>query len=419
MSRATVTREDSSMSSEQEPVQFSIRSPAYIKDPYSFYRILRERDPVHLSKDGYWFLTKYEDISTALRDPRLRNSPAPFSLLNRRNAGKYIAADVANNLIAFLDPPEHTIPRKIISTTFQEFILKQEVQKLEAACRACLDKIAEREEIEFVADFATPYSVRCISDLFGIGAEVSDKLPYWADMIFHLFHSFPNRDVFLHVNEAIGEFRGFMCSLMKDRKNTPRDDLATRLICARNNDSRINEEQIIDNAMLICADAIGNVHNGLTNAVLTLLSNEAQRRELRDNPRLISAAVDECLRFESPAQYQGRIAGEDIEIRGKKIKKNSVVLLALGAANRDPDLFEEPDTFNILRQKTTHLAFGLGPHRCIGIGLVRAAFECALKQLFQGVIELRLMTQEINWISRAGHRWPHSLKLRVDRAVCA
>jgi pimeloyl-[acyl-carrier protein] synthase len=202
---------------------------------------------------------------------------------------------------------------------------------------------------------------------------------------------------------------------MKDRKNTPREDLATRLIHARDKDSRITEEQIVDNAMLICADAIGNVHNGLTNAVLTLLSNEAQRKQLRDGPGLIAAAVDECLRFESPAQYQGRIAGEDIEIRGQKIRKNSVVLLALGSANRDPDVFEEPDTFNILRPKTTHLAFGLGPHRCIGIGLVRTAFECALRQLFQGAIELKLMEQEIDWISRAGHRWPQALNLRVGR----
>ena len=369
---------------------------------------------MHFSQDGYWFLTKYDDVSAALKDPRLRNNPAPFSLLNCKNVRKYVAADVANKMIALLDPPDHTVPRRLIATTFQEFISREHGEKLEGACRACLEAIAGRNEIDFVDDFAVRYSVRCISDLFGIDAELSKKLPYWADMIFHLFHSFPSREIFLNVNDGIREFREFMSSLLKERRQSPRDDLATRLAHVRDDNAQISEEQIIDNAMLICADAIGNVHNGLTNAVLTLLSNQGQSKQLKLNPGLISAAVDECLRFESPAQYQGRIAGEDIEIRGRRIKKYSVVLLALGSANRDPDVFVEPDSFNILRPKVTHLAFGLGPHRCIGIGLVRPAFECALKQLFQGGLELTLIEHKINWISRAGHRWPQSLNVRID-----
>ena len=258
--------------------------------------------------------------------------------------------------------------------------------------------------------------MRCISALFGFELGVDDKLPYWADMVFHLFHSFPNRETFLKVNDGISEFRDFMYSVLKLRQKLPRDDLATRLLNARYENARLSDEQIVDNAMLICADAIGNVHNGLTNAVLTLLSNEDQSRQLKANPALVSPAVDECLRFESPAQYQGRIAGEDIEIKDKKIRKNSVVLLALGSANRDPDVFVAPDTFDIFRPKATHLAFGLGPHRCIGIGLVRTSFECAVRQLFQTGIELSLSEQQIDWISRAGHRWPQSLSVGIARS---
>ena len=132
------------MLSGQNAVQFSVRSPEYVKDPYSAYRILREHDPVHFSKDGYWFLTRYDDVSAALKDSRLRNNPAPFSLLNRRNREKYVAADVANNLIAFLDPPDHTVSRRIISMTFQEFIANGKAEQIESSGRTCLESIAEK-----------------------------------------------------------------------------------------------------------------------------------------------------------------------------------------------------------------------------------------------------------------------------------
>src|SRR5260221_7399222 len=115
-------------------VEFSVRSASYIQDPYSAYELLRERDPVHFSRDGYWFLTKYEDVSAGLKDPRLRNAPAPSSLLNRKNLGKYVAADVASRLIAFLDPPDHFIPRQIISSSFQNF-LKKKTQAMEIVAR--------------------------------------------------------------------------------------------------------------------------------------------------------------------------------------------------------------------------------------------------------------------------------------------
>src|SRR5262249_6650090 len=161
---------------------------------------------------------------------------------------------------------------------------------------------------------------------------------------------------------------------------------------------RLSDDLLVDNAMLICADAIGNVHNGLTTAVFTLLSHKDQLEQLKRNPDLTSSAINECLRFESPAQYQGRIAGEDVEIRGRNIKKNSVVLLALGSANRDPEFVEDPDRFDICRRKATALSFGFGPHRCIGLGLVKIGFECAIRQLFHSDIEVGLVEQETRWI---------------------
>jgi cytochrome P450 len=374
---------------------------------------LRERDPIHFSKDGYWFLTKYEDVSAGLKDPRLRNNPASYSFLHRKNLGKYIAADVANRMIAFLDPPDHTIPRRIISTSFHDFVVRKS-EVIENAAHDCVQAIREKKQIDFVNDFSIPYSTRCIADLFGIGSEFAYRMPYWADMIFHLFHSFPNRDVFLQVNDGIREFRDFMFSRLYERKTSSHYDLFTQIMNTQYPNTKLSDDQIVDNAMLVFADAIGNVHTGLTTAVLTLLSHADQLDQLKRDPDLISSAIDECVRFESPAQYQGRIAGEDIEIKGRNIRKNSVVLLALGSANRDPDFVEDPDQFDICRRKVINLSFGLGPHRCIGVGLVKMEFECAFRQLFQGDIKLNLVEQETKWIARAGHRWPQSLKIKIN-----
>jgi pimeloyl-[acyl-carrier protein] synthase len=401
------------MDQDKKTLRFSVRSPEYIRDPYFFYKLLRERDPVYFSPDGYWFLTTYQDVSAGLKNPSLRNSPAPFSLLNSRNVGKYIAADVANRLVAFLDPPDHFIPRRIISGSFQDFVAEKS-RAIELVAANCVDAIGDKKEIDFVKDFSIPYSAHCIAEFFGIGAEWVNRLPYWADMVFHLFHSFPSRDVFQQVNDGIGQFRNFMLGCLNESRKRGRNDFFAQMMNAEYRNTRLSDDQIVDNAMLICADAIGNVHNGLTTALLTLLLHQDQLNQLKNNLDLLPSAIDECLRFESPAQYQGRVAGEDLEVKGRKIRKHSVVLLAIGSANRDPDFIQNPDRFDICRPKTRNLSFGLGPHRCIGIGLVKIGFESALRKLFQSDLKLRLMEQETKWIARAGHRWPQSLKLHVN-----
>ena len=294
-------------------------------------------------------------------------------------------------------------------------MLVQSQERIELCHRLCMDEIADKNEIDFVKEFALPFSVRCIAELFGFPEDVQQSLPNWADMIFHLFHSFPSKEIFLNVNDGIRDFRSHMSNLLEDRAATPRDDLASALMSARERHPELAFEFVVDNAMLICADAIGNVHTGLTNAVLTLLSHPQQANLLSADPGLIPKAIDECLRYETPAQYQGRIAGEDIELAGTRIRKNSVVLLSLGAANRDPRMYSNPDDFDILRPKVTSLSFGIGPHRCIGISLVRTAFQCALSHLFHRDMELRLVDPHVNWLSRAGHRWPESLRIKIVR----
>ena len=400
----------------QESIQkliFNPKDPNFILDPYPTYRFLRENDPIHYSPTGYWVITRYEDVCSALNDLRFRKSPAPFAPVNRRNRDRYLAADVASNIIAFLDPPDHMRPRRIIAASFQDY-LKGKEPIISAVADGILSDLSGRNRIDFVRDFSIPFSIICMCKIMGFPENSLSRLEYWSDMFFYLFHAIPNMHVLNEVNLALAEFRETTAKIVRERKAQPRDDFISRLLEAKHRDYSLTEQQVIDNCMLIASDAIGNVHTGLTATLATLLRHDEQLHRMMEKPELIPAAVEECLRYESPAQYQGRIASEEIQIGGKTIKANSVVLFVLASANRDPAYVTDPDQFDIERDKPRHISFGLGTHRCVGSKLVSIEFETALKKIFDGSRMVKLANENLNWIARAGHRWPESLPLMID-----
>jgi len=391
---------------------FAPLDQAFVQDPYSGYDRLRASDPVHQTSAGYWVLTRYRDVAAGLRDRRLSNRPAPLALVNRRNAGRYVAASVANNLVAFQDPPEHTAPRKLLATQ-----LKAHVNGFEAGIGEIagdlLSGLRGRTTIEFMQDFSVPFACRGICQVMGFPESDVPLLKQWSSLFFYLFHSIPNAEVLDRVNSALAEFRQYVGDAIAERRLRPRADLLTTLAQAKRGDFAFGESELIDNCMLLTADGIENVQTGLATAVATLLAHRDQLERMTANPALIGPAIDECLRYESPGQYQGRIATETFEIDGRTIRANSVVLLGLAAANRDPEVFDEPDRFLIDRTGARHLAFGLGQHACIGGTLVEIEFRAALRALFDGSRELAATGGRQEWTSRAGHRWPVALPLEV------
>jgi pimeloyl-[acyl-carrier protein] synthase len=395
----------------QKPI-FNPKDPGFILDPYPTYRFLRENDPIHYSPTGYWVITRYEDVCSALNDLRFRNSPAPFAPVNRRNRDRYLAAEVASNIIAFLDPPDHMPPRRIIAASFQDY-LKGKEAIISAVADEILLGLNGRNRIDFVRDFSIPFSITCMCRIIGFPENSLSRLEYWSDMFFYLFHTIPNLHVLNEVNLALEEFREATASIVRERKSKPQDDFISRLLETKHRDYSLSEQQVIDNCMLLASDAIGNVHTGLTTSLATLLRHSEQLHRMMEKPELIPAAVEECLRYESPAQHQGRIASEEIQIGGKRIKANSVVLIVLASANRDPDFVADPDRFDIERHRPRHVSFGLGTHRCVGSKLVSIEFETALKKIFDGSRVVKLENEKLNWVARAGHRWPESLPLVI------
>ncbi len=391
---------------------FQPGNPDFIRDPYPIYKILRENAPVHQTTQGLWVLSRYEDVIAGLKDARFSNAPAPFALVNKRNIDRYFAAKVANGIIAFLDSPDHLRPRRLIAGACNAYFKDKEVLVRDVA-DSLLSKLRDKRQVEFVQDFAVPFATLSICRIMGFPDSDQAILKSWSNLFFYLFHSIPNEDVLQDVNRSLQEFRKYVQEQVALRKRKPTDDLLSFLLQARRADEVLSEEEVVDNAMLLTADGIENVQAGLATAVYTLLRNPDQLRRMKLDDRLVPSAVQECLRFESPGQYQGRIARETLVIGGKTIKAYSVVLLALASANRDPAAFPDPDRFDIGRTGLRNVSFGAGRHACIGGMLVEIEFSAALRALFSASTTMRILGNNVEWASRAGHRWPARLLLEM------
>jgi cytochrome P450 len=320
---------------------------------------------------------------------------------------------VASHLIAFMDMPEHAGPRRLIASSFVRHLKGKEpavvavAEKLYAALRGA-------GEIDFFRDFSVPFATQCTCLVMGFPLEDGPLLERWSNMLFYLFHSIPNAEVMAEVNRALTDYRDYVKKQLELRKRAPKDDLLTVLWNASQSDQGLSEQQLIDNCMLLTADGIENVQAGLATAAAILLQHPDQLAILRQRPELLDAAIDECLRYESPGQFQGRIAAETLEIGGRSIRAQSVVLLVLASANRDERVFPDADKFRIDRAAgRRHLAFGSGNHACIGGSLVAMEFRVALRQLFDGSRHVELASDRLTWTARAGHRWPSAVPLRI------
>lgn len=402
------------MSASVDATLFNPFGSDFVQNPYPVYEILRDRDPVHRTAFGFWVLTRHEHIVAALNDPRLSNAPAPYAVVNRKNRHRYVAADVANTIIPFLDPPEHTPPRRLIASEFHAH-LKGRTGMIEDIAGDLLAGLRGAGEIEFLRDFATPFAVATISRFVGYPDEDADLLKGWSNWFFYLFTSIPSVEILQGVNRALTEFREYSRQIVEQRRRVPEDDLISQLLHASREGYALSERELIDNCMLIFADGVENVESGLATAVATFLQHPDQLDLMMRRPELVENAVEECLRHQPPAQFIGRIALEEIEIGARTIRQKDAVILVLASANRDPRVTTDPDRFDIGRKELRHLSFGRGRHSCIGGSLVAKEFQIALRAIFDGSRRISLKHRDITWTARMGHRWPEALNLTLEQ----
>ena len=393
------------------PQQFIFARDEVIQDPYPYYDDIRARGPVQEIADGVFFVARHAECAAALTDRRLSNRPAPFALLHSRNQDQFVGADIAQSLIAFRDAPDVTRARKALATEFAAFtrttgaVLKDEAQ-------ASLAPLATATSMDFVQSIAMPYAIRTMCRILGFPIEDTAKLKAWSADFFYLFHAIPDRDTLVRLNSTLADFRTYTAQIVSARRQNPQNDLISKLCMI--DESILDDGALIDNIMLFAADGVENVWAGIANALALITTNYDAVATHLANGTGWGPILTECLRIESPGQYQGRIALEELELGGVRLRKYSVVLVGLACANRDPIAFPTPTEIIPNRKGAKDLAFGLGPHACLGRALVNMQMLAIFEALEPHLARLTCQLTPDLWDGRAGHRWLSALPIELE-----
>lgn len=368
--------------------------PEMVPDPYPVYRRLQEADPVHWdAASSSWALTRYADVATALHDPRLLSGRAGAMQAQAARPGLGPLFDFIGRMMPVTDPPLHTRLRGLVNKGFTPHAIESLEPFIASLVHDLLDAVAVRGQMDVIADFAFPLPATVICRL--LGAPVGDvhRLKQLSDDMF-LFLKGAVADAtdedFERSVQAIQGLMDYFRPLLEDRMRQPRADLLSALLRAEEGGERLTEGELCANAALMLQAGHESTTNLIGNGTLALLRFPDQLQRLRDDPMLLPSAIEEFLRYEAPIHYVQRQAAEDLEIGGKTIRKGQLVSLMLGAANRDPQQFPDPDQLDVGRHPNRHLAFGQGHHFCLGAPLVRLEGHIAFTALLRRCSGLRL-----------------------------
>ena len=373
-------------------VQFNPIDPEFVADPYPTYHRLRTEDPVHHSPLGFWVLTRYEDVVGSLRDPRL--------------AKEAIATFVAERLgitpvgigLSMLDrdPPDHTRLRGLVSKAFTPRVVEVLRPHIQQIVDGLLDRVEGRGEMDLIEDFAYPLPVVVICEMLGVPVEDRDRFKTWGLDIARGLDAVllgPESEVVKRSSASRMALADYFRELIARRRAEPRADMLTDLIAAEEAGDKLTENELLATCILLLVAGHETTVNLIGNGSLALLRHPDQLQRLRDNPGLIGTAVEELLRFDGPVQRTARIPSADIAIGGKVIPKGDMVMPFIGAADRDPAQFPEPDRLDIGRTDNRHIAFGWGIHFCLGAPLARVEGQIAINRLVRRLPKLALATE--------------------------
>lgn len=360
--------------------------PAFRDDPHPALRRLREADPVNQTPVGIWRLTRYADV-----DRLLHKVPCGVRTTDGILPGIDESLTGQRMFMLQVDPPNHPRLRKLVSTAFTPRAIKALRDKIEEVTDACLDAVAARGEMDVVKDLALPVPSTLICEMMGVPLADRERFTVWtAQATFGLAAAIMPPEVVAQARaagEALGEyFQGLIAA----RRGALTDDILSNLIRAEEAGDRLSSEELLSQAIGLLIAGFETTIGLISNGVRCLLQHPDELARLRKDPALITTAVDECLRYDGPIVLTPRILHVDAEFSGKTIPKNSMVWSMLAAANRDPDVFSDPERFDVGRRPNDHLAFGGGPHFCLGSHLAKLEGEIAIGRLVQRFDDLEL-----------------------------
>lgn len=373
--------------------------PAVRANPYPIYRQLRETAPIYASpvEERAWTLTRFADCEAVLRDPRWSSNPThrpivPGEQIDMRTGMSYAGV----NILLFIDPPDHTRLRKLVSKAFTPRTVERLRPHIQEIVDGLLDDAAERGGLDVVADLGYVVPVTVICELLGVPVEDRALFGPWSSDATRLLDGVLDDETTSRGMTGVMQIIQYMNGLIDDHRSSPRDDLLSALIAAEDEGDRLTEDELRTTALLLFVAGHETTMNLIGNGMNALLSNRDQFDRLHDDPSLIVSAVEELLRFDGPVHGTGRVATVDgLEVGGQTFQRGDQMFTLLAAANRDPERFDDPDRLDIGRNDSHHLAFSYGIHYCLGAALARVEGQVAIGSLVSRFPNMERITDPV------------------------
>ena len=381
--------------------------PAFRDDPYPALHRLRARDPVNETPVGLWRLTRYADVNRLLHE-------VPAGVRTTEGALPGVDESLTGQRLFMLqqDPPTHTRLRRLVSAAFTPRAINALRDDVQRIVDDCLDRVAARGTMDVIADLALPVPSTVICEMLGVPLADRDRFTVWTAKATHgLASQFLTPDALAEVQAAGMSLAAYFQDLIAARRDRLTDDLLSSLIRAEEAGDRLSPPELISQAIGLLIAGFETTIGLIGNGVRALVLHPAELAKLRARPDLVARAVEECLRWDGPIILTGRVLHADVEFGGKTIPKDARVWAMLAAANRDPEVFPDPDRFDVERHPNEHLAFGGGPHYCLGAYLAKVEAQSAIGTLVRRFDDLALESERVEW-GPSLFRVPGKLPLR-------
>jgi cytochrome P450 len=375
-----------------DSIVFNPLDPAFLADPYPFYRRLRETAPVFKTPMGFWLLSRYDDIAASLRDRRFGKDFAG-SIQRKYGADRMKEPAIANlsHTMLVVDPPDHTRLRGLVTKAFTARRVADMRVRIRKLVDEQLDRVADKGEMDVIRDIAHRLPVIVICDMLGIPEDHRAAFLVGSNVSGRILDPVPmSQEELQQANVAAGMGNAYFDQLCDLRRRDPQDDLTTELVRAEESGDRLSAEELRANIGLLFGAGHETTTNLIGNGLLALHRQRDQWERLKADPGLIPNAIEELLRFDSSVQMTGRATMTEVEIGGVTLPAGESVVQLLGAANRDPAQYPDPDRLDVGRQNIRPMSFGGGIHHCLGAQLARLEGELVFTALIERFPNLEL-----------------------------
>jgi len=396
---------------------YHLLDPAILADPYPLYRRLRTEAPVLW--DPYlhaWVVTRYADVVTVLHRFSADRTPTPEQLEAMGLGALDPVARVMVRQMLFMDAPMHTRIRGLAAQAFtprRVAVLRAHIEDIAARL---VDAVRDRGRMDVIADLAAPLPAIVTAEMLGVPVEDHERLKAWSADFAEILGNFQhNPDRASRVLAATEQMTAYFREAIREQRRRPREGLIHAFMTAEVGGDRFTEDEIVANCIVTLVGGQETTMNLIGNGVLTLLRHPEALGRLRADPSLLPSAVEELLRYESPSQHTARLAPDDVALGGKQIRRRQAVIAVMGAANRDPERFPDPDRLDLARADNRHLAFGWAAHFCFGAPLARIEGQVAFQTLLTRLPDLDLAPGPLVWRSNLGLRGLTSLPVTFGR----